>query len=85
VRQLVGYVRATCIQYWIDFCQKCNFDDRPTPTRPDEVDFASLSSKHLSSFLENALCSDPVELLYCVTAEPDFQVHDISEAQYHNG
>jgi hypothetical protein len=54
-RRLVGYVRATRIQYWIDFCQKSNFDDRPTPTRPDEVDFASLSSKELSRFLEIAL------------------------------
>jgi hypothetical protein len=64
-RRLVGYVRATRIQYWIDFCQKSNFDDRPTPTRPDEVDFASLSSKELSRFLEiTPLCSDPVEHLY---------------------
>jgi hypothetical protein len=45
VLEAVGWIRRgyTHIQYWIDFCQKCNFDDRPTPTRPDEVDFASLS------------------------------------------
>jgi hypothetical protein len=42
-RRLVRYVRARRIQYWIDFCQISNFDDRPTPTRLDEVDFASLS------------------------------------------
>jgi hypothetical protein len=56
-------VEATRIQYWIDFCQKSNFDDRPTPARPDEVDFALLSSKELSRFLEVAICSDPVEPL----------------------
>jgi hypothetical protein len=56
------------------FCQISSFDDRPTLTRPDEVDFASLSKNYLPSFLENGLCSDPVEPLYCVTAEPNFQV-----------
>jgi hypothetical protein len=76
VLEAVSWMR-TCYahpEYWIDFCQISNFDNRPTPTRPDEVDFASLSSKELSRFLEIALCSDPVESLYCVTAEPDFQV-----------
>jgi hypothetical protein len=58
------YVEATRIRYWVDFCQKSNFDDRTTPTRPDDVDLASLSSKDLSRFLEIGLCSDLVEPLY---------------------
>jgi hypothetical protein len=41
--------------------------------------------KHVSTFLENALCSDPVEPLYCVIAEPDYQVMLFSViSQTHN-
>jgi hypothetical protein len=72
---IVGiFVFVVVVLEAVGWIRTCYFDDRPTPTRPDEADFASLSSKELSRFLEIALCSDPVEGLYCVTTEPDFQV-----------
>jgi hypothetical protein len=44
VLEAIGWIR-TCYAHPVleRFLQKCNFDDRPTLTRPDEVDFASPS------------------------------------------